>query len=221
MQNYKVTTTPNGIRVISENLPYVKSFSLGFWFDVGSRDEDEATNGISHFIEHMLFKGTKKRDAAQIADEIESLGGYLNAFTSKEQTCYYGRGLAAHIEKTFEVLADMIQNPLFKNSEIKKEAGVIVDELNDIEDNPEELIFDKFESLIFDGNQLASPIIGTKQNIERFSREDLQNFVDKHYTFDNLYIVASGAVEHNQLIEFTEKYFTKDLGKSTQKEKRL
>lgn len=217
MQNYKVTTAANGIRIISEKLPYVKSFSLGFWFNVGSRDEDEASNGMSHFIEHMLFKGTKKRDAAQIADEIESLGGYLNAFTSKEQTCYYGRGLAAHIEKTFEVLADMIQNPLFKNSEIKKEAGVIVDELNDIEDNPEELIFDKFESLIFDGNQLASPIIGTKQNIERFSREDLQNFVDQHYTYDNLYIVASGAVEHDQLVEFTEKYFTKDLGKSTQK----
>ena len=217
MQNYKVTTLPNGIRVISEKLPYVKSFSLGFWFNVGSRDEDDSTSGISHFIEHMLFKGTEKRDAAIIADEIESLGGYLNAFTSKEHTCYYGRGLAAHIEKTFEVLSDMIQNPSFKNSDINKEAGVIVDELNDIEDNPEELIFDKFESLIFDGNSLGRPIIGTRDNILKFRKEDLKKYIKDHYTFDNLYIVASGAVEHDELIKFTENYFTKDLGKSSDK----
>ncbi len=214
MQNYKVTTLPNGIKVISEKLPYVKSFSLGFWFNVGSRDENEKTNGISHFIEHMLFKGTGKRNAAQIADEIESLGGYLNAFTSKEHTCFYGRGLAAHIEKTFEVLSDMIQNPAFKKSEIKKEAGVIVDELNDIEDNPEELIFDKFESTIFDGNSLGRPIIGTRDNILNFGKEDLNKFIKKHYTFDNLFIVASGAVDHEKLVEYTEKYFSKNLGKS-------
>lgn len=221
MQNYKITTLPNGIRVISEKLPYVKSFSLGFWFNTGSRDENDKNNGISHFIEHMLFKGTTKRSSAKIADEIESLGGYLNAFTSKEYTCYYGRGLSRHIEKTFEVLADMIQNPAFKNSEIKKEAGVIVDELYDIEDNPEELIFDKFESAIFDGGDLSRPVIGTEKNILGFKREDLFNFINEHYTFDNLYIVASGAVEHDDLIDFTKKYFTKDLGTSKKKRKEV
>lgn len=219
MQNYKITTLPNGIKVISENLPYVKSFSLGFWFNVGARDENDKNNGISHFIEHMLFKGTTKRNSANIADEIESLGGYLNAFTSKEHTCYYGRGLSRHIEKTFEVLADMIQNPLFKNSEIKKEATVIVDELYDIEDNPEELIFDKFESAIFDGNSLSMPIIGTEKNILGFKKDDLVDFVNKHYTFDNLYIVASGAVEHDAILKFADKYLTKDLGSSEEKRK--
>ncbi len=219
MQNNKITVLPNGIRVISEKLPYVKSFSLGFWFDTGSRDENDSNNGISHFIEHMLFKGTTKRSAAKIADEIESLGGYLNAFTSKEHTCYYGRGLSQHIEKTFEVLSDMIQNPAFKNSEIKKEATVIVDELYDIEDNPEELIFDKFESAIFNGNELSRPIIGTEKNILRFKREDLREYVNKSYTFNNLFIVASGAVEHNDLLKFVEKYLTKPLNGIAQKRK--
>ena len=148
MNQYKKTILPNGVKVLTETIPYVKSFSLGFWFNVGTRDENFTNNGISHFIEHMLFKGTKKRSAGKIANEIESTGGYLNAFTSKEHTCYYGRGLANHIGKTFDVLADMIQNPTFKPIEIKKESSVVVDELNDIEDNPEELIFDKFEEVI-------------------------------------------------------------------------
>lgn len=222
MDNYKITTLPNGINVISESLPYVKSFSLGFWFNTGSRDENESVNGISHFIEHMLFKGTAKRSARKIADDIESLGGYLNAFTSKEHTCFYGRGLSRHIEKTFEVLADMIQNPAFKTSDLKKEAGVVIDEMNDIEDTPEELIFDKFESTIFDGNSLGLPIIGTPENILKFSRNDLLNFIAQNYTSDNFYIVASGAVEHEILVELTNKYITGKFGENNgQREKVL
>ena len=170
MNQYQKTILPNGIRILSENIPYVKSFSLGFWFNAGSRDENVHNNGITHFIEHMLFKGTKNRSARKIANDIESCGGYLNAFTSKEHTCYYGRGLASHFEKTFDVLTDMIQNPLFNPSDIKKEASVIVDELNDIEDNPEELIFDKFEEIIFSGNNISLPIIGKEKNIRSFSR---------------------------------------------------
>ena len=207
MHNVQITKLDNGIRVISENIPHVKSFSLGFWFDTGSRDENQSSNGISHFIEHMLFKGTKNRTARKISDEIESLGGYLNAFTSKEQTCYYGRGLAKNIPKTFEVLADMVLNPLFKNNDIKKEANVIIDELNDIEDSPEELIFDKFEESVFKGNSLHYPIIGNEKNILGFSQADLFNYVNKKYGLNNLYIVASGLVEHNLLVELTEKFF--------------
>ena len=144
MNQFQKTILPNGIKILTETIPYVNSFSLGFWFNVGSRDEIPENNGITHFIEHMLFKGTKNRSAKRIADDIESYGGYLNAFTSKEHTCYYGRGLSNHLEKTFDVLSDMIQNPSFKPLEIKKEAGVIIDELNDVQDNPEELIFEKF-----------------------------------------------------------------------------
>ncbi len=219
MSQYQKTILPNGIRILSENIPYVKSFSLGFWFNVGSRDENFRTNGITHFIEHMLFKGTKKRSARRIATEIESCGGYLNAFTSKEQTCYYGRGLSNHIEKTFDVIADMIQNPVFKPAEIKKEASVIVDELFDIEDNPEELIFDKFEEIVFAGNSLSLPIIGTEKNIRSFSQLDLFNFIKEKYGFNKLLIAASGAVDHEKLIKLTEKYITKDLGNTNGKRK--
>jgi predicted Zn-dependent peptidase len=217
LNQYKKTILPNGIKVLTETIPYVKSFSIGFWFNIGTRDENFSNNGISHFIEHMLFKGTKKRTAGKIANEIESTGGYLNAFTSKEHTCYYGRGLANHIGKTFDVLADMIQNPTFKPTEIKKESSVIVDELNDIEDNPEELIFDKFEELIYSGNSLSLPIIGTEKNIRSFTQNDLFHFIEEKYGFNKMIIAASGAVEHEKIIKLIDHHLRKDLGTSGNK----
>ena len=219
MSQYKKTILPGGIKVISESVPYLKSFSLGFWFDVGSRDETPQNNGITHFIEHMLFKGTQKRSAHRIANEIESCGGYLNAFTSKEHTCYYGRGLSSHIEKTFDVLADMTQNPAFKANDIKNEAGVVIDELYDIEDNPEELIFDKFEETTFKGSSLNMPIIGTEKNIAVFTQQDLFDFISAKYGFNKMLIAASGAVDHEQLIKLAQKYIIKDFGKSKVKRK--
>lgn len=219
LSQYNKTILPNGIKVLSEKIPYVKSFSLGFWFDVGSRDETLKNNGIAHFIEHMLFKGTCKRSARKIANDIESCGGYLNAFTSKEHTCYYGRGLAEHFEKTFEVISDMIQNPSFKINEIKKESNVVVDELHDIEDNPEELIFDKFEELIFAENSLSLPIIGTEKNIRNFSQQDLFNFINEKYNANKLIISASGCIEHDQILNLTDKYFNIKSGNSNKKRK--
>lgn len=209
MSIYQITKLSNGIRVVSEKIDHVNSFSLGFWFNVGSRDENRKTNGISHFLEHMFFKGTKKRNSRKISDEIESLGGYLNAFTSKEQTCFYGRGMSKNIEKTFAVLSDMMQESSFDDNELKKEARVVIDELYDIEDSPEEFIFDKFETNIFKGNSLSMPIIGTESNIVNFSRDDLTNYVDRNYNVNNFCIVASGAVDHNKLVTLAEKYLTK------------
>jgi predicted Zn-dependent peptidase len=212
LKNINITQLPSGIKVISEKINYVKSFSLGFWFNVGSRDESESNNGICHFLEHMFFKGTQKRSAKKIAEDIESLGGYLNAFTSKEHTCFYGRGLSGHLEETFEVLADMIQNSVFDPKELSKESRVVIDELYDIEDSPDELIFDKFETNIFHGNSLAMPIIGTEKNLKSFRQKDLFNFIKKNYTFDRMYIVASGNVEHNKILKLAEKYLTKNFG---------
>lgn len=211
MNNIKITQLPSGIKVVSEKITQVKSFSLGFWFNVGSRDENEKNNGISHFLEHMFFKGTKKRSARRIAEDIESLGGYLNAFTSKEHTCIYGRGLAEHLDKTFEVLADMIQNSVFNPGEIEKESRVVIDELYDIEDSPDELIFDKFESNVFAGNSLGMPIIGTEKNLKSFTQKDLKKFVSDNYTFNKLFIVASGNVSHNRLLKLVDKFIIKDL----------
>lgn len=216
-----ITRLSNGITIVSEKINYVKSFSLGFWFNVGSRDEIPENNGISHFLEHMFFKGTRKRSAKKIAEDIESLGGYLNAFTSKEHTCFYGRGLSEHIEQTFEVLSDMIQNSTFNPKEIQKESKVVIDELYDIEDSPEELIFDKFESNVFNGNSLGMPIIGTEKNLRSFKQKDLFKYVNDNYTLDRFYIVASGNVEHNKLIKFTEKYIKKEFKQTNNKKRNL
>ena len=209
MEKYSITKLSNGTTIISEFIPYVKSFSLGFWFNVGTRDENTKNNGISHFIEHMLFKGTKKRSARRISEEIESYGGYLNAFTSKEHTCYYSRGLTKNLNRTFNILSDMIQNPLFRESHIKKEAGVIIDELRDINDNPEELIFDKFEEVIFSGNPLSYPVIGTEGNIRKFNSGELQKYHRNKYNTGNLLIAASGNINHNDLVKLTERNIRK------------
>ena len=209
MKNINITELPSGLKIISEKITHVKSFSLGFWFNVGSRDENDSNNGISHFLEHMFFKGTKKRSSKRISEEIEGLGGYLNAFTSKEHTCFYGRGLNEHVEKTFEVLADMVQNSIFDPEEIKKESAVVIDELYDIEDSPDELVFDKFESNVFNGNSLGMPIIGTEKNLRGFTQKDLFSYINDNYTFDRFMIVASGNLEHNDLVRFAKKYLTK------------
>jgi len=206
VDNYYLTTLPGGTKIISEFIPHVKSFTLGFWFNVGARDESLRNNGISHFIEHMLFKGTKKRTAKMIAEEIESYGGYLNAFTSKEHTCYYSKGLTENLGRTFSVLSDLIQNPLFKENHIRKEAGVVIDELKDLDDNPEELLYDKFEEIIFSGNRLSYPVIGKENNIRNFGSEDLFNYHGSNYNTDGLLVVASGNVKHDELIKLTEKY---------------
>jgi len=213
VDNYYLTTLPGGTKIVSEFIPHVQSFTLGFWFNVGTRDESLRNNGISHFIEHMLFKGTKKRTAKMIAEEIESYGGYLNAFTSKEHTCYYSKGLTENLGRTFGVLSDLIQNPLFKEHHIKREAGVVIDELKDIDDNPEELLYDKFEEIIFNGSKLSFPVIGKEKNIRNFKSSDLFNFHRTNYNTDGLLIVASGNLKHDELIKLTEKYITEGNSK--------
>ena len=207
-ENNKTTVLPNGIKIVSEKLPYVDSFSLGFWFNTGSQNENKDTNGISHFTEHMLFKGTSKRSSKKISDDVEKFGGYLNAFTSKEHTCYYGRGMREHLPKVFDVLADMVQNSLFRETDIKKEAGVILDEFFDIEDSPEELIFDKFENKIFGKHPLHFPIIGIEKNITSFKRNNFLDYLNRYYTANNFLISASGNINHDKLVELVEKKIT-------------
>ncbi len=211
-KNINITKLENGVTVVSERLAELDSYTLGFWFNTGSRDETETTNGISHFIEHNLFKGTKRRSAKKISDEIEKTGGYLNAFTTKEHTCYYGRGITGSENKMFSVLSDMIQNPVFSADELKKESGVILDELYDILDTPEEFIFDEFEKLLFGKNSLAMPIIGSEENIKKFTHRTVKKFFDENYFAENLLIVASGNIEHKDLLKYSAKYITREYG---------
>lgn len=203
---YRKTVLPSGVRVVTEEIPHVRSVSVGFWVETGSRNETRAQNGISHFIEHMVFKGTKKRSVKEIAQSLESVGGYLNAFTSKEHTCYYARALDEHLELAVDVLADLAFNSTFPKNELEKERGVVLEELKQAEDDPDDIIHDYFENAIFGAHPLAMPVIGTVQSIRSFQRSDLIRYRSEWYTADNLVIAAAGNVRHDDVVRLAEEY---------------
>lgn len=202
---YHKTTLKNGIRVVSESLPYVRSVSLGVWANVGSRDESAKQNGISHFLEHMVFKGTRRRSIREIAQSLESLGGYLNAFTTKEQTCFYARVLDVHVPEALDVLTDLVLNATFQPKELEKEKKVVIEELRNAEDDPEDIIHDYFEKALFPSHSLGNPIIGTEENLRRFRRSDLQEHVAQHYSPGNIVVAAAGNIDHRLLVRLAEK----------------
>ncbi len=205
MEKYDYLQFPNGLKIVTERLPGAASFAIGFWFNVGTRNE-ENINGIAHFVEHMIFKGTGNRNAKRITTEIESLGGYLNAFTTKEYTCFYAHGINGNFDKTFEVLVDIVKNPAFRTEDIEKEKGVVYDEISDTQDSPEDLIYDEFESLIFKGNRLAFPILGTKDSVKSLRRKNLFDFINKFYGAGNLIISVVGDIPIEKIKGSVEKY---------------
>lgn len=158
---FNKTVLDNGIRVVTERLSPFRSISIGFWVNVGSRDERPPESGISHFIEHMVFKGTKKRTAPEIAQSLESLGGHLNAFTGREQTCYYARVLDEHLPVAVDVLADLIKNSLLTPTDLEKEKKVILEEIKDVEDNPSDFIHDLYAQTLWKGQSLGQPVVGS------------------------------------------------------------
>ncbi len=204
---YRKTTLENGIRVVTEQLPHVRSVSLGVWADVGSRDETPERNGLSHFLEHMVFKGTRNRNVREIAQSLESLGGYLNAFTTKEHTCFYARVLDAHVPQAMDVLADLVLNPTFDKKELEKEKQVVIEELRNSEDDPEDIIHDYFEKALFPNHALGNPIIGTEENLRRFQRSDLREYAAEHYQPHSLVVAAAGNLRHDDIVRFTRKHF--------------
>ncbi len=197
---YKKTVLPSGLRVVTEELPGIRSIAIGIWVNVGSRDERPEENGISHFIEHMAFKGTRKRTAAQIAHELESVGGSLNAFTSREQTCYYARILDRHLERAVDVLADILRNSRFDPQELEKEKNVIIEEIKDIEDSPGDWVHDLFAENIWKDHPLGRPIIGRKEKIKRFDRAKMLSYLSSKYLAEQVVVAASGNVSHSKLV---------------------
>ncbi|MFH0989779.1 MAG: pitrilysin family protein [bacterium] len=201
---YAKSVLSNGIRVISEEIPHVRSVSVGLWFDVGSRDENALNNGISHFIEHMVFKGTKNRSIREIARSLESVGGYLNAFTGKEHTCYYARVLDEHTYLALDVLSDLIQHPIFPERELEKEKGVVIEELRNAEDDPDDIIHDYFDKSIFGKHPLGYPVIGTESNLRSFTRDDLFEYVQKSYLPVSMIVAAAGNIKHEALVSMAQ-----------------
>jgi len=192
---------PNGVRVLTETVSHVQSVSVGIWAGSGARDEDDTNQGISHFLEHMLFKGTETRSAKQIADEFDSVGGQLNAFTEKEYTCYFGRVLREHLPMAVDVLSDMFLNSKLDPAEIELEKGVVLEEIKRHEDSPDDLIHDMFAQLVWSGHPLGRPVLGTSETVGSLMREDLSRFIKTRYTPDTVVVSAAGNLVHEEFVE--------------------
>ncbi|MHC9539660.1 MAG: M16 family metallopeptidase [Vulcanimicrobiota bacterium] len=204
---YKKTVLPNGIRVITEEIPFFKSASLGFWVNTGSRSENLSQNGISHFIEHMMFKGTATKSATEIAEIMDSVGGQLNAFTEKEQTCYYVRVVDIHVPLALELLADMLVNSVFDPVEIERERGVILEEIRMYDDSPDEVIFDIFTKTLWQRHPLGRTILGSKKVISSLSQDDIVKFTESHYLSGNIIVAAAGNIRHDEIVELVDRFF--------------
>ena len=204
-ENIQLTTLPNGVRVVSETVTHVQSVSIGLWVGIGSRDEENPIRGISHFIEHMLFKGTPTRAARQIADEIESRGGHLNAFTGKETTCYEARVLAEHLPLAFDVLTDMFRNSLFDPEEMEREKGVVIEEIKMYEDSPEESVHDIFEQTMWPAHALGQPIIGSEKTVSALTRKNITDYIESRYRPDRIVVSAAGLLDHDELVKMAER----------------
>ena len=207
MLNYRKNVLNNGVRILTEEIPHVRSISLGLWVRSGSRDEDEATSGISHFIEHMMFKGTEKRTARQIGEALEAVGGQLNAFTTKEYTCYYARVLDEHLDLAIDVLSDMFFNSRFNPNDIDTERRVVLEEISMYEDSPDELIHDLFARTVWAGHPLGRPILGSIKTVQSITRETLLEHLNYHYSPNRLVIAAAGRVTHDSLVEKLQPLF--------------
>ncbi|WP_042334722.1 M16 family metallopeptidase [Desulfosporosinus meridiei] len=197
---YKKTLLPNGVRIITEEIDHVRSAAIGMWVGAGSRDEREGFEGISHFIEHMFFKGTEHRTARALAESLEAVGGQLNAFTTKEYTCYYAKILDEDLDLAIDVLSDMFFSSLFDEKEIEKEKNVVIEEIKMYEDSPDELIHDVFSEQVWNDHPLGKPILGTEESIKALNREKIMQFLTEHYAPDNLVISVAGKIKHEEVV---------------------
>lgn len=206
--DYKLSTLPNGLRVLTVPMPSLESATVTAWVKTGSRNEEDKILGLSHFLEHMAFKGGKKFTSARVVSEaIDSVGGEFNASTSKELTDFYIRIRSRLIDRAFDVLADMVLYPLLKEQEIKKEKGVIVEEINLYEDTPTRRVWDIFEQVIFEDHPLGRDIIGTKKTVASLMRRDFVSYRDRFYFAKNMLIAVAGGVDHREVLRLSQKYF--------------
>ena len=202
------TTLNNGIRVVTERMPGLHSASVGFWVQNGSRHEDTSLNGISHFIEHMLFKGTTSRSSLQIAKEIDSVGGVLNAFTGREFSCYFAKVLGDKLPNAISLLSDLVLNSTFEPKEIEKERRVILQEISMVEDTPDDQVHDLFCKSIWHSHPLGRPVLGDNESVASVTRNDLLQMLEDRYRGGNILIVAAGNLEHKAILDQVEQAFS-------------
>lgn len=204
---YQKTVLSNGLRVITEEIPYLRSVSIGVWVINGSRDEQPHENGISHFIEHLLFKGTEKRTAFDIAKEIDSVGGTLNAFTGREYTCFYAKVLDKNLPLAIDLLSDIFLHSLMDHKDVEKERMVILQEIKMVEDTPDDLIHDLFNRVCWGGHPLGFPIYGTSGLVQSFYRDQIYQFFKENYPPDRIIICAAGNLHHQEVVDRIDQTF--------------
>ncbi len=200
-------TLPNGFRIVTEHMPGLKSAAVGVWVNAGGRHERDEQNGIAHFLEHMAFKGTERRSALEIAEAIEDVGGYINAYTSREVTAYYVRVLETDVPLAMDVVADIVLNPVFDLNEIEVERGVILQEIGQAADTPDDVIFDWLQADSYRDQPLGRTILGPAERVQAFSRDDLARFTAQHYGPGQMILAAAGAVDHDALVKLAESLF--------------
>lgn len=204
----------NGLRLVVNQMEGMLSVSIGVLVKTGSMNETAENNGISHFIEHVMFKGTENRTAFEISDHIDRIGGQINAFTSKELTCYYTKSTKENAQKSLEILSDIFFNSKFEKQELEKEKGVIIEEINMSEDTPEEVCLDLLSQSYFGKNGLGQTILGSEKNIKKFTQTDIKEYMDKYYTADNVVISVAGNVDIDNVIALVEEYFANKFKKT-------
>ncbi len=205
--HYDLTTLPNGLRVLTEPMPSLRSIALGCWVDTGTRDELPNEQGASHFLEHLLFKGSEKLSARQVSEIFDAIGAESNAFTSKESTCYWVRLLDQDLATGFDVLAEMIQRPAFRQNEIDAERQVVIEEINMNDDDPDDVSFENFSTAVFVDHPLEAPVLGTRESIRGMSRDDILGYWKRRYGAGSMVVAAAGSVDHQGLVDMVAERF--------------
>ena len=203
----KFETLPNGLTVVTDPMPHIETAAVGVWVEAGARHETAGTNGISHLLEHMAFKGTANRSARQIVEEIEAAGGYLNAYTSREQTCFYARVLKNDVPLGVDILSDILINPAFDGEELAREKKVVLQEIGQSADTPDDIIYDYLQDCAFPDQALGRPILGTEETVNSFGRAHLRRHLKTHYVGPAMTLIASGNVNHDQIVALASKQF--------------
>ncbi len=202
-----MTTLPNGLRIISESMPTLRSVALGCWIDTGTRDETENEAGVSHFLEHLLFKGSDKLSAREVSETFDAMGAEYNAFTSKETTCFWARFLDQNLADGLDILAEIIQRPAFRINEIDAERQVVVEEINMYEDDPNDVTFENFTRAVFADHALEAPVLGTRESIRGMSRDEIEAYWKRRYGAGSMVVAAGGSVDHDELAHLIAERF--------------
>lgn len=206
MYNYQMKTLPNGVRILSEPIPGLSSAALGIWVSTGSRDELASENGAAHFIEHMLFKGTETLSAAQLAGRMDAIGGNINAFTSKELTCFHARALRSHLHEALDILCSMFFESKFDENDVQMERGVILEEIGMYQDDPSDVVYERYSAAVFKGSPLARPILGKRATLEKMTGEWLKNYKNTHYLPSKVVVCVAGSYEDAILEEIEARF---------------